>query len=120
MLSGCNGVSPWAGTASEGARYLVETALGGYSSGLLCDWGPPYGFDPAAVSCVVPDHPNVWTDGSLVLDKVAGATSGQQCHGTAPTTPSPAMARPPTVPPAAARRGPYAAGWRPVRSWARR
>ena len=21
---------------------------------------------------VVPDHPNVWTDGSLVLDKVAG------------------------------------------------
>ena len=68
MLSGCNGVSPWAGTASEGARYLVETALGGYSSRLLCDWGPPYGFDPAAVSCVVPDSPNVWTDGSLVLD----------------------------------------------------
>ena len=29
-------------------------------------------------------------------------------------------ALPPTVPPAAARREPYAAGWRPVRSWARR
>ena len=75
MLSGCNGVSPWAGTASEGARYLVETALGGYSSRLLCDWSPPYGFDPAAVSCIVPDHPNVWTDGSLVLDKVADISS---------------------------------------------
>ena len=75
MLSGCNGVSPWAGTPSEGARYLVETALGGYSTRLLCDWGPPYGFDPAAVSRVVPDHPSVWTDGSLVLDKVADVSS---------------------------------------------
>ena len=75
MLSGCNGVSPWAGNAFEGARYLVETALGGYSSRLLCDWGPPYGFDPAAVSCIVPDHTNVWTDGSLVLDKVADVSS---------------------------------------------
>ena len=25
MLSGCNGVSPWAGTASESAHYLVES-----------------------------------------------------------------------------------------------
>ena len=75
LRSGCNGVSPWAGNASEGARYLVETALGGYSSRLLCDWSPPCGFDPAAVSCVVPDRPNVWTDGSLVLDRVADVSS---------------------------------------------
>ena len=34
MLSGCNGVSLWAGTASESAHYLVETALGGYSSAI--------------------------------------------------------------------------------------
>ena len=27
MLSGCNGVPPWAGTASESAHYLVEAAL---------------------------------------------------------------------------------------------
>ena len=32
MLSGCNGVSPWAGTAAESAHYMVETALGSYSS----------------------------------------------------------------------------------------
>ena len=24
----------------------------------------------------VPDHPNVWTDGSLVLDQVTGVSSG--------------------------------------------
>ena len=75
MLSGCNGDSPWAGTAAESAHYLVETALGGYSSALISAWSPPDGFDQSAVSCLVPDHPNVWTDGSLVLDKVAGISS---------------------------------------------
>ena len=75
MLSGCNGVSPWANTASESAHYLVETALGGYSSRLVSDWSPPDGYDPVAVSCIVPDYTNVWTDGSLVLDKVAGISS---------------------------------------------
>ena len=75
MLSGCNGVSPWAGTASESAHYLVETALGGYSSRMVSGWGLPDGYDQVAVSCLVPDHPNVWTDGSLVIDKVAGICS---------------------------------------------
>ena len=37
MLPGCNGVSPWAGTASESANYLVEAALGGYSSRMVSD-----------------------------------------------------------------------------------
>ena len=75
MLSGCNGVSPWAGNAPESASYLVETALGGYSSRMVSDWSPPVGYDPVAVSPLVPDHPNVWTDGSLVLNKVAGISS---------------------------------------------
>ena len=34
MLSGVNGASPWAVDASESAAYLVEVALGRYSSGL--------------------------------------------------------------------------------------
>ena len=75
MLSGTGGGSPWASTASESAYYLVETALGGYSSRLVSAWSPPDGYDPVAVSCIVPDYPNVWTDGSLVLDKVAGISS---------------------------------------------
>ena len=42
---------------------------------MVSDWSPPDGYDPVAVSCLVPDHPNFWTDGSLVLDKVAGISS---------------------------------------------
>ena len=41
MLSGVNGASPWAADASESAGYLVESALGRYSSGLLAAWSPP-------------------------------------------------------------------------------
>ena len=75
MLSGSNGVSPWAGSASESASYLVEAVLGNYSSGMVSEWSPPVGYDQVAVSSFVPDHPNVRTDGSLVLDKVAGISS---------------------------------------------
>ena len=64
--------SPWAGSASESATYLVEAALGGYSSRLVTEWSPPDGYDQVAVSSLVPVHPNVWSDGSLVLDKVTG------------------------------------------------
>ena len=42
MLSGA---SPWAANASESASYLVQVALGGYSSGLLAEWGLPVEFD---------------------------------------------------------------------------
>ena len=75
LLSGCNGDSPWAGTPSESAHYLVEAALGGYSYGLVSGWHPPDGYDPTTVSCIVPDFPNIWTDGSLILDKVHGISS---------------------------------------------
>ena len=37
-LSGVNGASPWAIDATESAAYLVEVALGRYSSGLITDW----------------------------------------------------------------------------------
>ena len=40
MLSGVNGASPWAIDASESAAYLVEVALGRYSSGLIAEWNP--------------------------------------------------------------------------------
>ena len=75
MLSGCNGVSPWAGNASESAAYLVEVALGRYSSGLIADWGLPDEFDHDSAASSLPDHPDVWTDGSLVLDHLTGVSS---------------------------------------------
>ena len=70
VLSGVNGASPWAADASESASYLVETALGQYSSRLVSEWSPS-----VAVSCIVPDYPNVWTDGSMVLDSVIGVSA---------------------------------------------
>ena len=72
MLSGCNGESPWADTASESAAYLVEVALGRYSSGLISEWGPSDDFDHDDAAASLTDHPDVWTDGSLVLDRVTG------------------------------------------------
>ena len=36
----------------------------------------PVEFDRSEVASLVPDHPNVWTDGSLVFDRVTGVSSG--------------------------------------------
>ena len=68
MLSGVNGASPWAPDASESAVHLVEVAVGRYSPGLITEWSLP---DASRM----PDAPNVWTDGSLVLDRVTGVSS---------------------------------------------
>ena len=72
MLSGVNGASPWAVDASESAAYLVEVALGRYSSGLIAEWGLSDDFDHDIAASSLPDHPDVWTDGSLVLDRLTG------------------------------------------------
>ena len=75
MLFGVNGASPWAADASEGAFYLVETALGRYSSSLVSEWSLPDGFDADEVSTRVPDAPTVWSDGSLILDSTTGVSA---------------------------------------------
>ena len=69
VLSGVNGASPWAVDASESAAYLVEVALGRYSSGLIAEWSPSDEFDHSRAASSLPDHPTVWTDGSPVLDR---------------------------------------------------
>ena len=74
MLSGVNGASPWAVDASESAAYLVEVALGHYSSGIITEWGPSDDFDHDDAAALT-DHPDVWTDGSLVLDRLTGVSS---------------------------------------------
>ena len=75
VLSGVNGASPWAVDASESAAYLVEVALGRYSSGLITEWGPSDDFDHDDAAASLTDHPDVWTDGSLVLDRLTGVSS---------------------------------------------
>ena len=74
MLSGVNGVSPWALDATESAAYLVEMALGRYSSSWVVEWDPSGDFDPDDAAASLADHPDVWTDGSLVLDQVTGVS----------------------------------------------
>ena len=75
VLSGVNGPSPWAVDASESAAYLVEVALGRYSSGLIADWVLSDEFDHDSAASSLPDHPDVWTEGSLVLDHLTGVSS---------------------------------------------
>ena len=75
MLSGVNGASPWAADASESASYLVETALGQYSSRLFSEWSLSDEFDADEVSARMPDSPEVWSDGSVVLDSVTGVSA---------------------------------------------
>ena len=75
MLSGANGASPWAADASESATYLVEGALGRYSSDLIVELGPSDEFDHDRAASSLSDHPDVWTDGSLVLDRLTGVSS---------------------------------------------
>ena len=75
MLSGVNGASPWAADSSESAYSLVETSLGQYSSRLVSDWDLPDGFDADEVSARMPDSPDIWSDGSLVMDSVTGVSA---------------------------------------------
>ena len=73
-LSGINGVSPWATGAADRTGYLVESALGSCSSGMVAQLSPPVDFDAVEAASLLPDYPNVWTDGSLVLDRVTGVS----------------------------------------------
>ena len=75
QLSGVNGASPWAASAADSAGYLVDSALGGYPSGLYAEWCPSDEYGEVEAASLMLDHPNVWTDGSLVLDRVTGVSS---------------------------------------------
>ena len=75
LLSGVNGASPWAVDAFESAAYFVEVALGRYFSGMIGDWNLPEGFDHDVAASSLSDHPDVWTDGSSVLDRLSGVSA---------------------------------------------
>ena len=75
LLSGVNGGSPWAENPAEGRGDLLECALGPYTSGLLVEWQLRDVFDALGTAKRVAAEPHVWTDGSLVEDKVSGASS---------------------------------------------
>ena len=54
---------------------LMLLSAGWYSSGLIADWNPSDDFDPDLAASLLPDRPDVWTDGSLVLDRNTGVSS---------------------------------------------
>ena len=53
----------------------LKFALGRYSSGLITDWELSGDFDHDDAAASLTDHPDVWTDGSLILDRVTGVSS---------------------------------------------
>ena len=71
LLSGANGGSPWAEVPAESAAHQLDCAL----AGLLIEWQLPVEFDAESAAGRVSDEPDVWTDGSLVQDKVLGTCS---------------------------------------------
>ena len=73
--SGVSGGSPWAGSSREGASNLLECTLRRYSADAILEWQLPVGFYGVAPARSVAAEPDVWTDGSLVEDKVSGASS---------------------------------------------
>ena len=54
---------------------MVEAALGRYSCGMVAEWSPSGEYDSVEAASLVPDHSNVLSDGSLVLDQATGVSS---------------------------------------------
>ena len=75
MLSGVNRGSPWALNHAEGASNLLESALESYTAAFLLNWRLPVGFDAESAALHVAREPGVWTDGSMVEDKVSTVSS---------------------------------------------
>ena len=75
VLSGVNRGSPWALNHAEGASNLLESALGSYTAAFLLNWRLPVGFDAESAALHVAREPDVWTDGSMVEDKVSTVSS---------------------------------------------
>ena len=53
----------------------LNLRLAGILLVFLLRGAPLFDFDAVEASSLLPDHPNVWTDGSLVLDQVTGVSS---------------------------------------------
>ena len=66
-LPGLNGIShkdPWATSFGDLASFHLERCLGAYPVDFAAAWTPPDYWDVADFALEMPEHPNVWTDGS--------------------------------------------------------
>ena len=68
------GASPWAASASESAVTLLKLRLDATHLVLLLNGVTLVGMISLRLPLCFRDHPNVWSDGSLVLDQVTGVS----------------------------------------------
>ena len=58
------GNKPWALSFGELASFHLERCLGSYPADFSAAWTPPDYWDADDIALEMPDHPNIWTDGS--------------------------------------------------------
>ena len=63
-LNGLLGNRPWALSFGELASCHLERCLGSYPVGFSDAWTPPDYWDADDIALEMPEHPDVWTDGS--------------------------------------------------------
>ena len=63
-LKGIGQREPWALSFGDLASFHLERCLGAYPVDFGNAWTPPDYWDAADIALEMPDHPNVWTDGS--------------------------------------------------------
>ena len=66
-LPGLNGMmndKPWALSFGELASCHLERCLGAYPVDFAASWTPPEYWDADDIALEMPEHPNIWTDGS--------------------------------------------------------
>ncbi len=63
-LNGLTGGRPWALSFGELASFHLERCLGSYPVDFSAAWTPPDYWDADDIALEMPDHPNIWTDGS--------------------------------------------------------
>ena len=63
-LSGAGDSNPWAASFGDLAFGALEMFLGAYPVDFSSSWTPPDYWDADDIALEVPDHPNIWTDGS--------------------------------------------------------
>ena len=78
-LKGMMNDKPWALSFGHLASFHLERCLGAYLVDFGGAWSPPDYWDADDIALEIPDHPNVWTDGSredfssIACFEVAGA-----------------------------------------------
>ena len=75
-LACSGGASPWAESVDSIAEARLESALGTYSHDVCREWTASDRFLAELAASGVADHPEVWSDGSYVVDELSGVGVG--------------------------------------------